>query len=309
MELVALLNFISWNFHFNNRIVMKGVNFILLLLLLISCSNRNNSDITSFLKEWEQKEILFPKNMYFTTMLKDTIYYNLDGEYKILTYVDSIGCTSCKLQLPAWDMLIKEMDSLYVDKVNFIFVFSPHRVKDIRHAILTSNFNYPVCVDDQDSIAKLNNFPSDSRFHTFLLDKNNTVIAIGNPVYNPKIKELYLKIILGNNYLLSCDKRLKTSAGFDRQSLNMGEFDWKQEQISEVLLNNLGEGLLVINNISTSCGCISVEYSKEPIRPRENIAIKVKYKADHLERFNKTITVYCNTEDSPLKLRITGNAK
>ena len=37
--------------------------------------------------------------------------------------------------------------------------------------------------------------------------------------------------------------------------------------------------------------------------------IKVKYKADHLERFNKTITVHCNTEDSPLKLRITGNAK
>lgn len=226
-----------------------------------------------------------------------------------MTYVDSIGCTSCKLQLPAWDMLIKEMDSLYVGKMNFIFVFSPHRVKDIRHAILTSNFNYPVCVDDQDSIIKLNKFPSDSRLHTFLLDKNNKVIAIGNPVYNPKIKELYLKIILGNNYLLSCDKRLETSAGFDRQSLNMGEFDWKQEQISEVLLNNLGEGLLVINNISTSCGCISVEYSKEPIRPHENITIKVKYKADHLERFNKTITVHCNTEDSPLKLRITGNAK
>ena len=288
---------------------MKSVNFILLLLLLISCSNRNDSDITSFLKEWEQKEILFPKNMYFTTMLEDTIYYNLDSEYKILTYVDSIGCTSCKLQLPAWDMLIKEMDSLYVGKMNFIFVFSPHRVKDIRHAILTSNFNYPVCVDDQDSIIKLNKFPSDSRLHTFLLDKNNKVIAIGNPVYNPKIKELYLKIILGNNYLLSCDKRVETSAGFDRQSLNMGEFDWKQEQISEVLLNNLGEGLLVINNISTSCGCISVEYSKEPIRPHENITIKVKYKADHLERFNKTITVHCNTEDSPLKLRITGNAK
>ena len=62
---------------------MKSVNFILLLLLLISCSNRNDSDITSFLKEWEQKEILLPKNMYFTTMLEDTIYYNLDSENEI----------------------------------------------------------------------------------------------------------------------------------------------------------------------------------------------------------------------------------
>ena len=35
MELVARLNFMSWNFHFNNRTVMKGGIFILLLLILI----------------------------------------------------------------------------------------------------------------------------------------------------------------------------------------------------------------------------------------------------------------------------------
>lgn len=34
-------------------------------------------------------------------------------------------------------------------------------------------------------------------FQTFLLDRNNRVIAIGNPIYNPKVKELYLKIIKG----------------------------------------------------------------------------------------------------------------
>lgn len=47
MELVARLNFMSWNFHFNNWTVMKGGIFILLLLILISCSNRNDSNITS----------------------------------------------------------------------------------------------------------------------------------------------------------------------------------------------------------------------------------------------------------------------
>lgn len=34
-------------------------------------------------------------------------------------------------------------------------------------------------------------------FHTFLLDKDNKVLAIGNPIHNPKVKELYLKIIQG----------------------------------------------------------------------------------------------------------------
>ena len=63
---------------------------MLLPLFLMSCLNKDNN-IVSLLKEWEQKEILFPKEMYFTTMLRDTTYYNLQSEYKILAYVDSIG--------------------------------------------------------------------------------------------------------------------------------------------------------------------------------------------------------------------------
>ena len=124
---------------------------MLLPLFLMSCLNKDNN-IVSLLKEWEQKEILFPKEMYFTTMLRDTTYYNLQSEYKILAYVDSIGCTSCKLQLSAWSMLINEIDSLYAGRVKFIFAFSPNRIKDIYHAILTANFTYPVYVDKQDSI-------------------------------------------------------------------------------------------------------------------------------------------------------------
>lgn len=130
---------------------------MLLPLFLMSCLNKDNN-IVSLLKEWEQKEILFPKEMYFTTMLRDTTYYNLQSEYKILAYVDSIGCTSCKLQLSAWSMLINEIDSLYAGRVKFIFAFSPNRIKDIYHAILTANFTYPVYVDKQDSIAKLTRF-------------------------------------------------------------------------------------------------------------------------------------------------------
>mgnify|MGYP001694896229 FL=1 len=36
----------------------------------------------------------------FTIQGKDTIEYSGDNSnYKIVTYIDSIGCTSCKLQL------------------------------------------------------------------------------------------------------------------------------------------------------------------------------------------------------------------
>ena len=54
-------------------------------------------------REWEGKEIQFPSNSVFTIQGKDTIEYSGDNsDYKIVTYIDSIGCTSCKLQLQNW---------------------------------------------------------------------------------------------------------------------------------------------------------------------------------------------------------------
>lgn len=66
---------------------------------------------------------------------------------------------------------------------------------------------------------------------------------------------------------------------------------------------------MIIQDVNTSCGCTSVNYSKEPIQPHGEIDLEVVYKADHPEHFSKTITVYCNTESSPIKLSISGNAE
>lgn len=61
--------------------------------------------------------------------------------------------------------------------------------------------------------------------------------------------------------------------------------------------------------ISASCGCITVEYLKEPIRPGQKLNLRIKYKAEHPEHFDKTVIIYCNAEGSPFRLKISGNAK
>ena len=66
-------------------------------------------------------------------------------------------------------------------------------------------------------------------------------------------------------------------------------------------LKNTGTNPLVVDNVSTSCGCTSVDYSKEPVRPGNSILLNVTYKADD--------PVYCNAESSPVVLRITGDAE
>ncbi|WP_353937941.1 DUF1573 domain-containing protein [uncultured Bacteroides sp.] len=157
----------------------------------------------------------------------------------------------------------------------------------------------------------LNNFPSGNEmFHTFLLDKDNKVLAIGNPIHNPKVKELYLKIIQGEKATKQDEsKEIKTEVAVDKPLITLGDFNWKEEQKATFTLKNTGGNPLVIQDVTTSCGCTTVSYSKEPIQPGKEITLEVVYKAEHPEHFSKTVTVYCNTASSPIRLSLLGDAK
>lgn len=84
--------------------------------------------MTHLVKEWEKKEIIFPNNLYFTLYGKDTVQYPAHLQYTILSYVDSAGCFSCKLQLPMWREFIHRLDSTYPGKVS-VLLFYIQKVK------------------------------------------------------------------------------------------------------------------------------------------------------------------------------------
>lgn len=283
----------------------------ILLLFLVSCKDNKREHALNVLQNWNSKELIFPSELYFTINGKDSVDYSVSSQsqYKVVVYVDSVGCTSCKLRLPAWKSFMSQVDSLASNSVQFLFFFFPKNKTEISNILVTDRFKYPVCIDEQDSLNILNHIPTEMMFQTFLLNKKNKVVAIGNPVHNPKIRELYLAIITGKSHSAKVDDKLLTTAVLSTSQLNMGIFDWKQEQLVEFSFTNSGDNPFVVEEIYTSCGCTTVEYSKEPIQPGGNLKVKVKYKAERPEHFNKTITVYCNAEDSPFHLKISGNAK
>lgn len=282
--------------------------FLFLLVLLNSCKETGIERITNLVKEWNGKEIIFPSHTYFSILGQDTVKLDFirKSKYSIVTYVDSIGCISCKLKLDSWTSFIQNLDSITRSNVPVYFFMHPSDTRSVRNVLKRYNFNYPVCIDEKDSFNILNHFPIDLDFQTYLLDTNNKVVAIGNPVLNPKIKELYLNIIQGQG---SIDKGLQTQITISDSILDMGSFTYSNEQNREISLDNIGYYPMIINDIITSCGCTTVEYSKEPIQSGESLSIKVRYKADHPEHFNKTVTIYCNAMNSPFRLRISGNAK
>ena len=290
---------------------MKNSFLLMLLLflsLIFSCQDGKRSQIISLLQEWEGKEIIFPEKSIISIQYSDTLSQLLiDSEYKILTYIDSAGCTDCKLKLFLWNKLIHAVDSLNGMNVSFIFYSNMRNKDELERLIRRDNFAYPIFLDVQNQFYQLNNLSANITYQTFLLDRSNRVIAIGNPIHNPQIKELYLNII--QEKCPVSNKEVRTEVDIKDKSIFLGKFDWQQEQKAVFTLKNTGTNPLVVDNVSTSCGCTSVDYSKEPIRPGNSISLNVTYKADHPEHFDKTITVYCNAASSPIVLQITGTAR
>ena len=286
------------------------LRFILLLLAVLSlasCKESEKDTALRLVKEWDGKEIKFPAHSVFTIQGKDTVDFDFKyADYKVVTYVDSAGCTSCKLQLDRWKAFIAEVDSLTGGTVPFVFYFHPKDMRDLRYTVRLDNFKHPVCCDIDDEFNRLNRFPSEMMFQTFLLDKANKVQVIGNPVLNPQVKELYVGKVTGR------DKQQNepvTKITVDRTEYDFGTFSISERQECIFCITNSGSSLLTVQDVVTSCGCTKVEYDKRPVPPGQSMDLKVIYEAEESGHFTKVVTVYSNAETSPVRLRIKGDVK
>lgn len=295
-------------YYVTNSVMKLDIVLICFLgFLAYSCKNPERKLAFELVQEWVGKQIEYPRQAVFTVYGEDTIRNMFrNSSFSIVSYVDSSGCMGCKLQLRRWNEMIKELRTITRNNMPIYFFLYPKNRKNLISKLKRDGFNTPVCIDENDSFNKLNHFPSDMNFQTFLLDKHNKVIAIGNPVLNPKIKELYLDIIQGKRAVKSLEL---TTAVLDRTLVELPAFDWQQEKVVEVMLTNTGTQPLVIDDAVSSCDCTIVEYSKSPVSPGNYTKLLIKYKAERPEVFYRTVNVYCNTKNSPLEIEIKGECK
>ena len=249
-------------------------NFIIIILgfvVFASCGKSNKDKSFSLLQKWIGKELSFPARPVFTIQGKDTVEYPIQNAYKILTYIDSTGCTSCKLKLAEWEKFITVVDSIRPHTVQFLFFLCPKNGMEIYQTLRVERFKHPICIDEGD----------------------------------------YLNKIIQGREVKSDDEDnvVQTIVDVDKVSTSMGNFDWQKEQKVTFIMKNVGDKLLAIEGVDTSCGCISVEYSKEPVRPGMDLNLSIIYKAEHPEHFSKTVRIHCNSESSPIILTVSGNAQ
>ena len=282
---------------------MKKILWILLILLsLFSCNLSRTDEVKRSIKDWMGKEITL-------SSVCDTLTMKREYSHTIISYIDSLGCISCKLQLNNWKKFEDVLDSLA--NVRIVFIVHPFVKKEIGYLFKSYHYSPDLCfVDSANSFERNISLFQKSEFQTLLLDRNNRIVAIGNPVHNFKVKELYLKIIQGEISGQTKEaEAIMTEVAIDKTSISLGRFNWQKEQKATFTLKNTGNKPLAVQDVNTSCGCTSVSYSKEPVQPGGELKLEVTYTAEHPEHFNKTIMVYCNMESSPLVLKIMGDAE
>ena len=253
------------------------------------------------------KEILFPENVSCYIAGKEELLevcsQNFKKEFKILLYVDSAGCSECRLKLFEWKQLMEETDSLFQGKVGFLFFFQPKNVHEVVYLSAHASFDHPVFVDINGTINGLNRFPQIMEYQCFLLDKNNNVLSIGNPVLNFKIWELYKMQIADKN---GTKPEVLTTVVVDKTIYDYGIILKGSSNPAVFTITNTGNHSLAISHISASCGCTNVDWNKRPIEPKETVSIYVEMIPDETGYFNKTLDVYCNISESPVRLMVNG---
>lgn len=117
---------------------------------------------------------------------------------KYVIYKDSLACTSCAInKMYFWNDFI-EYAKAYDGRLKYYFIYSPikKKCKSVEFLLKNLDFDYPILLDTLGEFAKLNShLPQNSALHAFLLDENNNVILVGDPLYNKRIEEMFYKIV------------------------------------------------------------------------------------------------------------------
>lgn len=281
----------------------KVILILFSFLFFFSCSNVKKKQVEILVNEWNNKEICFPAHPVFTRQLTDTVLYRIPkSDYKVVVFVDSVGCVSCKLQLSRWKEFMHEVDSLSDGAVPFVFFFQSKDLRELRYILKCDGFSHPVCIDTDDEFNRLNHFPGEMMFQTFLVDSENRVKVIGNPIHNLSVKELYLKELTG----MKSNPLPVTTVHSDSVEYHYGTVGENQTESRKVVLHNTGKEVFRIKGVTTSCDCMTVEYGWDEIQPGESAVLTVKYKAEEPGDFWRTIMIYGNIPDQSITLDFWG---
>lgn len=168
-------------------------SIVILFTTTIYCSCTDNVEVRQ-IKKMIGKKISF--NMNLLEIRKDTIISfdksTMENKLKIITYSDRSSCTDC--MLGSTILLERLIDSLHIPADLYIITY-PVGDSLIFSYVNKTKANYTILYDTDNTFLKKNHLQNTlARNRTMLLDDDNKIKIIGEPLRNNKIAELYVNV-------------------------------------------------------------------------------------------------------------------
>ena len=108
--------------------------------------------------------------------------------------MDRSSCTQCAMQiLIEWNKILQEIKS---DSVGFVTIVYPTDKAELESALNVLKLPNTFLYDTHNNYLKDNKLTDIlARNRTFLLDKNDKIVLVGEPLHKPKLWDLYKKSI------------------------------------------------------------------------------------------------------------------
>lgn len=278
--------------------------------LAVACGCSSVSEEQKVVNEWIGKTVSIPDQLVFKVQEQPVDLFAATPDFRIINFVDSTGCTSCKLKLLSWDKLMKELKMLDDVDVEVLTIVSTRDSRDLQYLLQRDNFSYPVAIDTADIFNRTNILPSGAIFQTFLLDSEGEVIAIGNPLMNPKIKNLYKKIIQGDSAAESADHPAEGNHLIVEPSQSLGVLERGIPTTVEFAIINNTDETYTVQEIIPSCDCISASCTSPTLHPGESATLTLSFTTDSIAGpFKKYADLFFNEKNTPERATFFGYIK
>lgn len=187
---------------------MDWINLFRLLFLFLFLAHGCISPEKNAKKEIERevrnclgKQVLFPDSVYLIkhgtiVSVESNILFN--EWYKIITFISG-DCEKCFENLKEWESYTESVR--LIAEVNLIIVIVTTNMSAFEQTYLMKvPEKLTVIVDSDMDIFRINKLPYNWELRTFLLDQQNRILVVGNPVTNIRINQLYKTQIEKGSY-------------------------------------------------------------------------------------------------------------
>ncbi len=173
--------------------------YIVSISLFCTCSS-HKKELRGIVEHMQSQTITIPYEQmtYWTTDSILDISPWKDAKLRLIHYVDSKTCSSCYLQKIAKYDFLFNMEKLSNNEFFNVFIINPdNKTKRILESEYYNKLIPSTIFIDTANVFRQKNpiIPSETMYHTFLLDEKGKIILVGNPMVNNKIEKMLISIV------------------------------------------------------------------------------------------------------------------